>query len=75
MVADDYRCWVHIASVERIQVVVEGGQHGVVADQGAVADDDASLVLELTAGVDENIPAQGDVETEIGVEGWEDPEG
>lgn len=58
----------------RVKVVVHGGQNHVVAQEGAVAQGDAALVLEVTAGVDEDALAHGGVFTAVGVEGREEAE-
>ena len=58
-----------------VLVVVERGQDDVVADQGAVTDHDAALILEPAAGVDEYVLPDADVFAIIGVEGREQAEG
>ena len=49
--------------------VVQGSQYHVVADEGAVADVDAHLVLEFAAHVDKNVFSNVDVFPTIGIEG------
>ena len=51
--------------------MVEGGQYHVVADEGAVPDGDAPLVLELAAHVDKDVFPHMDVFAAVGVEGGE----
>src|SRR5699024_11358311 len=58
----------HIGAVARVSVVVQRGEYRVVPDQGVVADADATLVLELASGVDEDAGAQRDVLAEVGVQ-------
>ena len=52
--ADDDRRRVQVGSAAGVEIVVEGGQHGVVSDEAVVADDDSALVLELASRVDED---------------------
>src|SRR5699024_7630338 len=47
-------CRVHIGPAARVGVMVQRGENGIAPDQGVVADGDATLVLELAAGVDED---------------------
>lgn len=54
--------------------MIERRENDVVADLAAVSDRHPSVVLEVAAGVDEDLPAQVDVLTEVGVEGREDPQ-
>ena len=54
--------------------MVQGSQHHIVADEGAVSDGDASLVLKVAAGVEKHIAANGDVLAVVGIEGREQTE-
>ena len=42
-------------------VVIQGGQHHVMSDEDAVADGNAPLVLEPTAGVEKDLFPKGDI--------------
>ena len=46
----------------------------VVADQRTVAQRHAPVVLEMAPGIDEDVAADADVPSEIGVKGREEPE-
>lgn len=50
-------------------VVVQGGQDYIVADEDAVADGNAPLVLEPTAGVEKDLFPKGDVLPAVGGKG------
>ena len=52
-----------------VLVVIERGQHDVVADEGSVADRDAALVLETASGVYEDAGPDAGVQAEVGGEG------
>ena len=52
--------------------MVEGGEDDVVADLAAVANGYSPMVLEVAAGVDEDVLADVDVLSEVGVEGRKD---
>ena len=58
----------------RVEVVVHRGEDHVAADHGAVPKDDAPLVVEVAAGVDEHPFAHGDVFAAVGVKGREEAE-
>ena len=58
----------HALSLGRVQVMVDGGQYHVVADEGAFVDGDPALVLELAAHVDEHPFAHDGVLAAIGME-------
>ena len=58
-----------------VLVVIERGQHDVVADEGSVADRDAALVLETASGVYEDAGPDAGVQAEVGGEGREEGEG
>ena len=61
----------HGGAAGRGEIVVESGQDSVVPDEAVVADHDPTLVLERTAGIDEDALSQSDVLAEVGVERWE----
>jgi hypothetical protein len=65
----------HVGAAVRVDVVVQGGQRAAVSDEGAVADGDASGVLEAAAEVDEDAVAQGEVLAELAVKWREDDDG
>ena len=71
--ADD-RCRAGRLPPRGVDQVIERRENDVVADLAAVSDRHPSVVLEVAAGVDEDLPAQVDVLTEVGVEGREDPQ-
>lgn len=73
--AEDDARRVHVGAAGRVEVVVEGREDGVVPDEAPVPDDDAALVLEPAAGVDEHVTPQGDVLAEVGGEGREEVHG
>ena len=62
-------------AVGHCQGVVEGRHDDVVADEAAVPDPDAVLVLEAAPGVDEDVLPQVDIGAEVGGEGREEAEG
>ena len=49
----------------RVQVVVNGGKDYVMSNQRAISNLNPALVLEVTAGVDEHIPPNGDIFPEV----------
>lgn len=55
--------------------MVQRRDHGVVADEGSIADVDAALVLEPAAAVDEDILSEINVLAKVGAEWWEELEG
>ena len=63
------------AAVGGVLVVVERGEHAVVPDQGAIADPDAALVLELAVGVDEDACSEMDVQPGVEDDGGQDGRG
>ena len=71
---DDDGGAVQLTAPGRVLLVVQGGQHHAVAQQGPVPDGDAGLVLEVAAGVDEYVGPDGDVLPVIGVEGGKQAE-
>lgn len=58
-----------IHALFRAKPVIYGSNDHAVADEGAVADTDAALILKTAAGVDEDISADADVFAEVRVEG------
>ena len=63
----------HVAAPLRLHGVVQGSQHHIVADEGAVLDENAPLILELAAHVDEDLFADVDVLAAVRVKGREQP--
>ena len=64
----------HVAAPLRLHGVVQSGQHHIVANQDAVADENAPLILKLAAHVDKDMLADVDVLTAVRVEGREQRE-
>ena len=54
-------CIMVFTALARIEVVVDGGQDNIVTNQAAIPNLDASLILKMTAGIDENILANTDI--------------
>ena len=54
--------------------VVEGSQHHIVADECAVPEVNAALILEFAAHVDKDVFPDVDVFAAVGMEGREEPE-
>lgn len=54
--------------------MVERGQHHIVADEGAVANVNAALILELAAHVEKDALPNVDIFPAVGIKGWEKPE-
>ena len=58
----------------RVQVMVDGGKDYIVSYQHTIPDLYPALILEVTAGVDEHIPPNGDIFPEVRIERGEQPE-
>ena len=50
--------------------MVDGGKNHIVSNQSAISDGNASLILKMTAGIDEHIFSKCNVFSEVGVKGW-----
>ena len=59
----------------RVQVMVDGGKDYIVSYQHTIPDLYPALILEVTAGVDEHIPSDGNVFPEVRIERGEQAEG
>ena len=59
----------HIAAVLWRHGMVERGQHHIVADEGAVADVNAALILELAAHIEKDVLPDVDVFPAVGIKG------
>lgn len=57
------------------QVVIQGRQYDMMADQGVVSNNNAALILKTAARVDEHVFPEADVFAEVGVKGREHREG
>lgn len=67
IIAQPHRLRHHAAAAFDIHVVIEGGDDDIVPDEASVPDEDAALVLELAATVDEHVLAEMDVPAAVGV--------
>lgn len=72
--ADVDRRWVQIRSLFRILTVIQRCHDHIVADERAVSNCDAALVLEAAAAVDEDIPPDVEILATIRIEGREQAE-
>ena len=63
----------HALTLGRVKVVVDGCQHDIVTNKCAFVDGDTTLILELTAHVDEYSFTNNGVFTTIGMERWKHP--
>lgn len=70
-ITDDDGSWVEPGAPGGRGVVVQGGQDHIVADEDAVADGNAPLVLEPTAGVEKDLFPKGEVLPAVGGKGGE----
>lgn len=48
--------------------MIQRGQHHIVADEGAVLNKNAALILKLATSVDKYVPSNMDVLSAVGVE-------
>ena len=74
MSADFNGCIVVFSVHSGVQIVIDGGKDYVMSNQRAVSNLNPALVLEVTAGVDEHIPPNGDIFPEVRIERGEQPE-
>ena len=72
ILAKYYRGGVSVLAVFGRQTVVQRGEHDVVPNLASVAKADASMILKMAAGIDEDILPDGDVLAEIRIEWRED---
>ena len=66
--ADMDRFGNHACPLRRVRKMIERAERGVMTDEGIVVDKDTSLVLELTAHVDEHPFANMRVLAAVGIE-------
>ena len=55
--------------------MIQGSQNDMMADQGAVADDNAALILKTAARIHKHVFPEMDIFSEIGIKGREHREG
>ena len=67
-VADLHRLGDEVAALIGVGIMVEGSYHAVVAYEYVIAYDDAALILEAAAGVDEYAFAEDGVLAAVGIE-------
>ena len=75
MAPDFYWRIVVLPVLFRIKVVVDGCQDYVVPDQGAIPDFNPSLILKMASRVDEHLFPNGNILSEVRIEGRKQPEG
>ena len=61
------RCWQQLPSFGWILLVVQSGDHGVVAEQSAVANIDSALVLDGAASINEHVLANMNIFSAISI--------
>ncbi|GEM_PF-6598243 len=65
MVTDGNRGIVVFTVLGRVQVMVDGSQNNVMADQSTVPNLDSALVLKVAAGIDKDILTKLDVLSKV----------